>query len=160
MMRRYFVKEHKYINENELLDMAAIAQSTPGAIAVNLAVLVGYRIAGILGAIITCIGTVLPPLIILSLISIFYNAFRNNRIITAVLKGMEAGVAAIIVDIVIDMGKEIVQEKNWILTLLAPSAFIASFIFNINVLIIIIFCALISFLQAFVKSRKGVLENE
>jgi chromate transporter len=160
MIRKYFVNEHKFISESDLLDMAAIAQSTPGAIAVNLAVLVGYRIAGIQGAIITCIGTVLPPLIILSLISIFYNTFRNNRIISAILKGMEAGVAAIIVDIVIDMGREIVQERNWILTLLAPSAFIASFIFNINVLIIIIFCALISFLQTFVKSRKGVLENE
>uniref|UniRef100_UPI0028ACE2D8 chromate transporter n=1 Tax=Sedimentibacter sp. TaxID=1960295 RepID=UPI0028ACE2D8 len=65
MMRKYFVNDLALISEQELLDMAAIAQSTPGAIAVNIAVLAGYRIAGITGAIITCIGTVLPPLIII-----------------------------------------------------------------------------------------------
>ena len=68
MMRKYFVNELELISEEELLDMAAIAQSTPGAIAVNTAVLVGYRISGLTGAIITCIGTVLPPLLILSVI--------------------------------------------------------------------------------------------
>lgn len=84
--------------------MAAIAQSTPGAIAVNIAVLVGYRLAGITGAIISCVGTVLPPIVIISVVSMFYQAFRDSTIVSAILKGMEAGVAAVIVDLVIDMG--------------------------------------------------------
>ncbi len=77
MMRKYFVNDLELISEQELLDMAAIAQSTPGAIAVNIAVLIGYRISGITGAIITCIVTVLPPLLILSSISFFYKTFRD-----------------------------------------------------------------------------------
>ena len=160
MMRKYFVNGLRVISEQELLDMAAIAQSTPGAIAVNLAVLVGYRISGIAGAIIACIGTVLPPLIILSIISFFYKAFRDNKIISAILKGMEAGVAAIIVDLVIDMGQGIVKEKNLLLTMMAPAAFLASFVFNINILIIIISCSILCFVQVYIRSKKGGIRNE
>lgn len=155
MMRKYFVNNLKLISEQELLDMAAIAQSTPGAIAVNLAVLVGYRIAGIQGAIISCVGTILPPLLILSIISSFYSAFRSNRLISSILKGMEAGVAAIIVDLVIDMTQEIFKKKNWLLTLMVPVSFFASFFLNINVLVIIIFCSILSFAQAYMRSREG-----
>lgn len=160
MMRKYFVNDLKLINEQELLDMAAIAQSTPGAIAVNIAVLVGYRISGITGAVITCIGTVLPPLLILSIISFFYKAFRDNRVISAILKGMEAGVAALIVDLIIDMGQGILKEKNWLLTLIAPIAFLASFIFNINVLVIIISCSILCLAETYIKSRQGGRQDE
>lgn len=159
MMRKYFVDDLELISEQELLDMAAIAQSSPGAIAVNIAVLIGYRIAGITGAIISAVGTVLPPLVILSIISLFYKAFRDNRVVSAVLKGMEAGVAATIVDLIIDMSQGILKEENWLLTLMAPITFIASFIFNINVLVIIISCALLSFVQAYIKSWQGGIEN-
>lgn len=155
MMRKYFVNNLELISEQELLDMAAIAQSTPGAIAVNIAVLVGYRISGLTGAIISCIGTVLPPLLIISLISFFYQAFRDNRVISAILKGMEAGVAATIVDLVIDMSRGILKEKNLLLTLMAPMAFIASFVFNINVLVIIISCSVLCFIQTYIKSKKA-----
>ena len=160
MMRKYFVNDLDLISEQELLDMAAIAQSSPGAIAVNIAVLVGYRISGIIGAIITCIGTVLPPLLILSIISFFYKAFRDNRVISAILKGMEAGVAATIVDLVIDMGQGVLKEKNLLLTLMVPMAFLASFIFNINVLVIIIFCSILCFIQTYIKSRQGGIQDE
>lgn len=153
MMRRYFVNDLKLITEEELMDMSAIAHSTPGAIAVNIAVLVGYKVAGLAGAIITGIGTVLPPLLILSLISIFYKSFRDNSVVSAVLKGMEAGVAASIVDILIDMWQGIVREKNIILSLMAPLAFIASFIFEVNVLYIIIFTAILCFSQAYIMGK-------
>ncbi|HIZ71389.1 MAG TPA: chromate transporter [Candidatus Atopostipes pullistercoris] len=151
MMRKYFVEDLELITERELMDIAAIAQSSPGAIAVNTAVLVGYRIAGIWGAIISAIGTILPPILILSMISIFYKAFRDNSIISAILKGMEAGVAATIVDLIIDMMQSIVKEKNWLFTLMAPVTFIASFFFNVNVLVLIISCALLAIAQTYIK---------
>ncbi len=156
MMRKYFVKDLRLISEEELLDMSAIAQSTPGAIAVNLAVLVGYRIAGVQGAVISCIGTILPPLLILSVISYFYNAFRANRVISAILKGMEAGIAAAIVDLVIDMAKGVFKEKNHFLSLMIPCTFVASFFLDINVLVIIILCSLLSFTQGYINSKGGI----
>lgn len=160
MMRKYFVNDLELISEQELLDMAAIAQSTPGAIAVNIAVLVGYRIAGITGAVLSCIGTILPPLVILSVISFFYKSFRDNRIISAVLKGMEAGVAATIVDLVADMVQGILKEKNWLFTFMAPAAFVASFFFKVNVLFIILSCSVLCFAQTYMTSKGGTPLND
>ena len=70
LMRRKFVEELHWIEEEEMMDLTAIAQSSPGAIAVNASLLVGYRVAGIFGALITVSGTVLPPLVIISIISL------------------------------------------------------------------------------------------
>jgi len=86
LMRKKFVNEYHWIDEKEMLDLTAIAQSTPGAIAVNAAILVGYRLAGYLGSMITIIATVLPPLIILSLISVAYTEFINNLIVKYILR--------------------------------------------------------------------------
>jgi len=138
LMRKKFVDEYKWIEEEEMLDLAAIAQSAPGAIAVNAAIIVGYRLAGVLGAMITIIATVLPPLIILSIISVAYTAFRDSLIVKYILRGMQAGVAAVIIDVVISMAISLFKEKKLLPIMIMISAFIATFILNINVIIIIL----------------------
>ena len=95
-----------------MLDLTAIAQASPGAIAVNASIMLGYHIAGIPGAILAVLGTVLPPLIIISIISMFYQAFRNNVIVSMAMRGMLCGVAAVICDVVINMAKSIFQKKS------------------------------------------------
>ena len=80
LMKQKFVDGLHWIDEDEMLDIAAIAQSAPGAIAVNAAILVGYRLAGIVGALVTIFGTILPPLLLLSVISVFYQAFQDNDV--------------------------------------------------------------------------------
>ena len=112
LMRKKFVEELHWIEEQEMLDLTAIAQSSPGAIAVNAAILVGYHAAGNAGAGIAVLGTVLPPLIIISVISFFYTAFRDNVIVNMAMTGMLAGVAAVIFDVVITMGKDILKKKR------------------------------------------------
>ncbi len=138
LMRKKFVEEYKWIDEKEMLDLTAIAQSSPGAIAVNAAILVGYRLAGILGAMITIIGTVLPPLIILSIISIAYTAFIDNLIVKCILRGMQAGVAAVVLDVACSMIIELIKEKKILPVIVMVVAFLATFIFHINVIIIIL----------------------
>ncbi|MDD3693746.1 MAG: chromate transporter, partial [Oscillospiraceae bacterium] len=81
LMRQKFVQKYNWLSEAEMLDITAIAQSSPGAIAVNASILVGYKLAGIPGAIMTIIGTILPPLVIISVISVFYLAFKENEIV-------------------------------------------------------------------------------
>ena len=80
LMKKKFVDDYHWIDENEMLDFVAIAQSAPGPIAINGAIVVGYRLAGILGIGITILATVIPPFVIISVISFFYNAFRDNFI--------------------------------------------------------------------------------
>lgn len=140
MIRKYFVNRKKLFSEEELINMAAVAQSVPGAIAINLAALAGYRAAGIAGVILCCLAAVLPPIVILSFISSWYAYFSANVVIASVLKGMQAGAAALIVDLVIDMTGIIVKERSLFLTLLVPASFVAGFIFHINVAVILAVC--------------------
>ena len=140
LMQKKFVDDLKWIDEDEMLNLAAIAQSSPGAVAVNASILLGYRVAGILGAFISILGTVLPPLIIISIISFFYTAFRENIVVNAVLKGMQAGVAAVIADVVLNLGGNVVKEKDLISAFVMISAFIATFFLKINVMYIILVC--------------------
>ena len=80
LMKKKFVDDYHWIEENEMLDLVAIAQSSPGAIAVNGAIVVGYKLAGILGTIVAIIGTVIPPFLIISIISFCYNRSEERRV--------------------------------------------------------------------------------
>ena len=156
MLRKAFVERKKLLTESELADMAAIAQSSPGAIAINLAVLAGYRTAGLTGAVISCLAGVLPPLIVLSVITLFYQEFRDSRIVSAVLQGMEAGVAALIVDLVVDMSRAVFGQRRLLTTLLVPAAFAISFFLHVNVAGILVFSAAIAMVEgALRKSSEG-----
>ena len=105
LLKEKFVDHYHWIEEDEMLDLVAIAQSSPGAIAVNGAIIVGYKLAGIPGMLVSVIGAIIPPMVILSVISVFYDAFCSNYYIAALLKGMTAGVGAVIMSVVYDMGK-------------------------------------------------------
>lgn len=141
LMRKKFVNEYKWIDEEEMLDLIAIAQSSPGAIAINSSIIIGYKICGVLGALLTMFGTILPPLIIISIISIFYLSFKVNPYINGALKGMQAGVAAVIVDVVIKMFFDVKKQNNILLILIMILAFIATY--YVNIALIIIICAVI-----------------
>ena len=77
-MRRKFVHDLHWIDEEEMLDFAALAQSCPGAVAVNAAILIGWKICGFAGMLTAVLGTILPPMIITSVISLFYSAFASQ----------------------------------------------------------------------------------
>lgn len=153
LMRRKFVEEYHWIDEKEMIDMVAIAQSSPGAMAVNASILVGYRLKGIRGALISVVGTVLPPLVILSVISMFYVAFRDNPVVAAIMKGMQAGVAAVIGDVVYTMGLNVTKEKNKVSNLMMPIVFIASYLFQVNVMILIIISGIVGILHPYIANR-------
>ena len=126
LMKNKFVDELHWIDEEEMLDLVAIAQSSPGAIAVNGAIVVGYKLAGLPGVLLSILGAILPPMIILSAISFFYDAFRSNLIVGTMLKGMQSGVAAVIASVVFDMGSNVVKEKDWLNIAIMAASFLIS----------------------------------
>lgn len=143
LMRKKFVLQLKWIDEHEMMDMTAIAQSSPGAIAVNASILVGYHVAGFAGALCTVLGTVIPPLVILSVISFFYAAFRDNLIVNMVMKGMQAGVAAVICDVVLTMGRSVLSTKQAVSVLMLAGSFIAVYFFKVNIILILLVCGIV-----------------
>lgn len=147
LMRKKFAEDLRWLEPEEMTDMVAIAQSCPGPLAVNASIMVGYRLAGTFGAFIAIIGTVLPPLIIISIISLFYQAFRANALVAAILRGMQAGVAAVIIDVIWKMGRDIVREKSTTSLIIMIASFLASYCFHLNVAFIIIICGAFGGLQ-------------
>lgn len=143
LMRKKFVEELGWIDEQEMLDLTAIAQSSPGAIAVNAAILVGYRVAGVRGALTTVFGTILPPLVIISVISLFYQQFRDNVIVSMAMAGMLAGVAAVLADVVISMAQKIFRSKKIVPILTMIGAFVAVQIFDVGIIPVILVCGVI-----------------
>lgn len=156
LMKKKFVDQLHWIDEQEMLDMTALAQSSPGAIAVNAAILVGWRVAGLAGMIVAALGSVLPPLIILSVISFFYTAFASNLYVSLVLKGMQAGVAAVILDVVCDLGGKVLQTRSVLFIGLMVVAFAANFLWGVNVVLIIVAAAVIGVVRALLQMRKAV----
>lgn len=153
LMRKKFVNEYKWIGEEEMIDLIAIAQSSPGAIAINSSIIIGYKLAGVIGSLCTLIGTILPPLIIISIISLFYIAFRDNAIVNGAMKGMQAGVAAIIADVVFKLIGDIKNLKNSISIYIMLGAFIATFFMNI--IFIIFICGFIGVIYKNYMRKRG-----
>ncbi len=143
LMRKTFVEKLAWIEEREMLDLIAIAQSSPGPIAVNTSILIGYKIARVPGALVTLLGTVLPPLIILTIFSYLYHAIQDNTIIKTLFYGMSIGVAIVILDAVTSMARTILKTRKILPIVLMVSAFIAAETFEVQIILIILFCALI-----------------
>ncbi len=155
-MKKKFVDELHWIDEQEMLDMTALAQSSPGAIAVNAAILVGWQVEGLIGMIVAVLGTIIPPMVILSVISVFYNAFATNRYIALLLKGMQAGVAAVILDVVFDLGGKVLKTRSWVYIALMVAAFVANTVFDVNVVVVVILAAAVfGVVLALVQWKKG-----
>ena len=161
LMQKRFVKELGWITEEEMLDLVAIAQSSPGPIAVNASIIIGYRMAGIRGALLSVLGTSIPPLVIITIVSYFYLAFRDNAIINAVLLGMQAGVAAVIVNVVIDMVKGITKNKKILPIIVMILAFLAAAFTSINIVVILFICGAIGAYTTYRESHvtKGGLNK-
>jgi chromate transporter len=153
LMRKAFVEKLEWIEEQEMLDMIAIAQSAPGVIAVNTSILVGYKVAKIKGALITLLGTILPPLILLTLLSYVYEAIRDNAIVQTLFYGMSIGVAVVILDAVSSMAKAVLSQKKLLPVVLMIGAFLATTILKIHIVFIILFCAAVGIISTLVVKK-------
>ncbi len=155
LMRTLFVENYGWIDEEEMLDIIAISQSSPGPIAVNTSILVGYRMRGIRGALTTLLGTILPAMLILSLLSLVYEAVSENTYITWLFEGMRIGVSAVIIHAVYVMAHTIAKKKEIMSILIMAAAFILSFLFSINIIALIAFGVLSGIIRFLTEHKRG-----
>lgn len=153
LMEKKFVNELGWIDEDEMLNLIAIGQSAPGPIAVNTSILIGYRMAGFSGAMVTVLGTILPPLAIMTGLAYIYLAVRDNALVNNVLLGMQAGVAAIIVNVVINMALRIIKQKKIVPVLVMVAALIAGIVFQVNILWLLFVSALIGLIMTLIDLK-------
>lgn len=155
LLKKKFVDECHWIEEDEMLDLVAIAQSAPGAIAVNGAIVVGYKLAGMLGAAVAITATIIPPFVIISVISVFYEAFRSNFLVSQMLAGMQAGVGAVIASVVWQMGTDVVRSKSAASILIMAAAFAAACLFEVNVVLVVLAAAAVGAVRTLLAQRRG-----
>ena len=146
LMKAKFVDEYGWLKENEALDLVSIAQSAPGVMAANSSIIMGYRMGGFLGSVTALLATVLPPLITLTIISYFYDAVASNPYVRMFLKGMQCGVTAILINVVLDLVIKQIKKKLALPLIIMAGAFIAAVVFKINIMQIIAVVAVIGFL--------------
>lgn len=153
IIKRELVDNKKWIEEQEILDVVAIAESTPGPIAINSATFVGYKIAGFWGAFFCTLGVVLPSFIIISIISVVLGIFQESKIVAYAFFGIRAGVLALLVNAFMTMFKHC--PKEWPAYTIAAFAFILSTFTSVNMLFIIIGCALLGVASFFLIKRRA-----
>ena len=159
LLKKKFVDEYRWIEEDEMLDLVAIAQSAPGPIAVNGAIVVGYKLAGLLGAAVAIVATVIPPFVIISAVSLFYEAFRDNYLVSQMLAGMQAGVAAVIASVVWQMGTDVVRSKSTASVLVMAAAFAATCLFGVNVVLVVLAAAGLGVARTLLAQRRAKKEG-
>ena len=155
LMKKKFVEDLKWLEEDEMLDITAIAQSSPGPIPINASVILGYRMYGVIGSLVAILGTALPPMIIISVISVFYTQFRTNRIIAIALQVMRAGVAAVIFDVVINLAKNVIATKRTLYILLMVTAFVGKVILGVDAMIVILCCLVVGLVDLAMELRSN-----
>ena len=146
--------------KDEMLDVTAITQSSPGPLPVNASVIIGYRMAGILGSLSAVFGTILPPMIVLSIISLFYNQFRTNKYIAVALQVMRAGVAAVIFDVVINLAKNVFKTRRILYIAMMIIAFVCTYFLGVSAMIVILVCLGIGLLDLLVSVLKEKHKKE
>lgn len=155
LMKKKFVDEKHLLSEDEILDITTIAQSGPGAVAVNASLLLGYKLRGVIGAMVSVIATILPPMIILTVISYCYDAFMQNILIANILKSMSAVVAAIILDIVLGMLTSVIKGKQIPQYISLLIAFFFAFVYKINILYLILLGIVMGIIYSLVETKRG-----
>ena len=151
LIQREVIERHKWIDERDFLDMLVLAQSTPGPVAVNTAVFVGYKMAGTMGAIAATLGTVLPSFIVILLLALFFAEVRDNRYVDAAFRAMRPAVVALIVAPLIGL----VKGMKWYLMAVAAVVAIAVWYFGFSPAYLIGLSLVVGVVVAVVNGRKG-----
>ncbi len=152
------VEKHQWITDDDILEIVAIAESTPGPIAINSATFVGYRVAGFFGAFFATFGVVLPSFVIISLISLVLGEFQNITAVRYAFFGIRAGVLALLLKALVGMYRKC--PKKIVSYCVMAFAFILSVLTEINLLFVIIGCALIGLIYSLIAEKRAAHEQK
>lgn len=152
LIQREISEKKKWISNDDILEVVAIAESTPGPIAVNSATFVGYKVGGFLGAFAATLGLVIPSFVIIIAIAALLNEFQSYKVVRYAFYGIRTGVLALIIKALISMYKQ--YKKNAVAYVVMALSFVLVAIFDVNVLIVIILCALIGLISSIAAERK------
>ena len=103
VMKDEFVRKRSWFSEDQMADYIAIVQSTPGAMAVNASTIVGFKVAGLLGSLVAVAGCILPPIVVMIVVTYFYEAIVGNEFVYLFMRGMQLGVVGMLLDVILSL---------------------------------------------------------
>ncbi|WP_213973901.1 chromate transporter [Tepidanaerobacter acetatoxydans] len=136
LIEREVVENKKWVTSDEVIDVFAVAQSMPGAIAINSSTFIGYKIAGKRGAIIATAGVILPSLLIITVIAMFFSKVQDSPIVKAVFSGIRPAIVALILTAAIKVSKTSIVDKIGLV--LAVLAVILVVVFDVQAIVVIL----------------------
>ena len=152
LIQRETVDNHKWVTEDDILEIIAIAESTPGPIAINSATFVGYRTCGVLGSVAATLGVVLPSFVIIFAISFVLRQFQELKAVQYAFNGIRAGVMALLCKALWGMYKK--NKKNWASYTVMAGSFLLTAIVDVSVLPVLAGCAVFGLVTAKIMERK------
>lgn len=153
VFQREMVENKKWITDDDILEIIAIAESTPGPIAINSATFIGYRVAGFFGAFFGTLGVVLPSFLIIFAISFVLRSFQEIQTVRYAFAGIRAGVLALIIKALWTMYKK--APHHLVSYIIMAGSFAVAAFTDINVLYIIIGCALLGLVYSVIADRRA-----
>lgn len=153
LIQKETVENKKWITDDDILEIVAIAESTPGPIAINAATFVGYKVAGFWGAFFATIGMVVPSFAIILLISYVLRRFNNIKAVQYAFNGIRAGVLALLIKALFTMYKKV--GKNALSYIVMAFAFVFTAIVKIKIIYVIILCAVFGLVVSYIAERRS-----
>lgn len=144
LIEREVVDNQKWVTEKEIVDVFAISQSIPGVIAINTSIFIGYKVGGLVGAVVAALGVILPSFLIILVIAFLLFNIQDNIYVQKAFTGVRAGVVGLIGLAALKLGKAAIKDKLGVI--LAVIAFIAIVIFDIDAILIIVFGGIVGFI--------------
>ena len=152
LIQKETVENKKWITDDDILEIIAIAESTPGPVAINSATFVGYRTAGFWGAVFATMGVVLPSFCIILAIAYLLDNFMEIKAVQYAFKGINAGVLALLFKALWNMYKK--SPKSWASYVVMGASFLLTAILKVNLFIVIVGCAVFGLVTATIAERR------
>ena len=153
LIQKETVENHKWITDDDILEIIAIAESTPGPVAINSATFVGYKTCGFWGAVCATFGVVVPSFLIILAISYILDAFQGLKPVQYAFNGIRAGVLALLFKALWSMFKK--SPKGWAAYVVMAAAFVLTAVLKVNVLFVIVFCAVFGLVTSLLVKKEA-----
>ena len=154
VLKPMFIEKYHWLSEDEFMDLVSIGQTTPGSIAINVSVILGYRVAGLIGAFVTMIGTTIPPFAFMLLVTMFYEKIVNNIYVSYFMGGMQSAVTALLLFVTVDTFRANRKNSDLFGYILMAVSFVYAMFTDFSLLYLFLFVVIATYIRTIVLTRQ------
>ena len=155
VFRNRFVDKYHWFSKEEMDDYIALAQSCPGPVACSSSMIIGYQSAGIIGALAAVLGVIIPPIVMMMLVTTFYTWISTNQTVRIFITGMQAGVCAMLLDVIIGMFKGVMKMNHIYYYAMVVLSFLYVRLTDFSIFYLTLICIAIAVIRYVFFLRKG-----